>query len=156
MSFIAGRYNVTLGGSTVGQLADGIRLEHTVYKEDIRGDNFMQQIQDALFHGQDMSAAYELIEYNATSARAAFWPYGSGYLNQSVVIATLDTANAGQLILTALAGTPAAATPASMTFPLAILQKNFPLGILFSPRLRRVPIRQQLYSNSSGVFGTST
>jgi len=156
MSFLAGRYNVTLGGSTVGQLADGTRITHSFSKRLITGDNWGDTVQDAILRGCNMFAMYRLLEYNATSGRLAFWPYGSSYLNMSTVIGTLDSANASQLVLTALAGTPAAATPASVTFPLAILAEDFDVEILFAADLREVPIRQRLYPNSSGVFGTLT
>lgn len=155
MSFIAGQYTVTLGGSTVGQLADGIALEHQAFKRLITGDNFAESPQDAVFRGMSLFAAYTLLEYNATSARAAFWPYGSTYLTMGVV-GRLDSALIAQLILTAASGTPAASTPASVTLPKAILAEGFPVSILFRPDLREVPIRQRIYPDASGVFGTLT
>lgn len=156
MSFIAGKYAVTLAASSVGQTADGITLSHSVSKRLITGDNFADTVQDAIFRGMNMFTAYRLMEYNATAARATFWPYGSSYLNMSVVIGTLDSANAGQLVLTALAGTPAAAAPATVTLPLCILAEDFDVELLFAPDLREVPIRQRIYPNSSGVFGSLT
>lgn len=156
MSFIAGQYTATVGGSSVGQLADGVRLSHNFFKELITGDNMAQSPQDGIFQGGEMSAEYGLLEYNATAARAAFWPYGSTYLTMNTVIGTLDSANASSLVLSALAGTPAAASPASVTLPYAILQEGFPVEVLFSPSLRKIPIRQRIYPNSSKVFGTLT
>lgn len=158
MSFIAGRYSMTLGGSTVGQTADGITLNHSFFKRLITGDNFAQTPQDAIFQGAEMFVSYRLLEYNATSARAAFWPYGSAWLTMSTVIGTLDSANASQLILTALTGTPAAAAsaPTSVTLPLCILAEGFETELLMAPDLREIPIRQRVYPNSSGVFGTLT
>lgn len=156
MSFIAGKYSLTLGGSTVGQTADGIRLSHSFFKRIITGDNFADTPQDAIFRGAELFAAYRLLEYNATSAREAFFPYGSDYLTMDTVIGTLDSANASQLVLTALAGTPAASTPATVTLPLAILAEGFETELLFAPDLREIPIRQRVYPNSSGVFGTLT
>ena len=156
MGFISGKYSLTYDGSTVGQIKDGIRLNHSVFKRLITGDNFADAPQDAIFRGMEMFAEYTLLEYNATKAALAMWPYGSGYLNMSVVIGTLDSANAKQIVMTALTGTPAAAAPATVTFPLAILAEGFPVQLLFAPDLREIPIRQRLYPNSSGVFGTLT
>lgn len=156
MSFIAGKYSVTLGGSSVGQIQEGITLEHQVFKQLITGDNFAQTPQDAVFQGMAQFAQYTLLEYNATAARAAFYPYGSAWLTMDAVIGTLDSANASQLVLTALSGTPAASAPATATLPLAILAEGFPVGILMAPALRTIPIRQRVYPNSSGVFGTLT
>lgn len=156
MGFIAGQYTATLGGSTVGQLADGARINHSFFKELITGDNMAQSPQDAIFQGGEVQVDYSLMEYNATSARAAFWPYGSAYLTMDTVIGTLDSANASALVLSALSGTPAAAAPASVTLPLAILAEGFPVEILFAPSLRKIPIRQRVYPNASKVFGTLT
>lgn len=156
MSFIAGKYSVTYGGSTVGQIADGITLSHTVFKRIITGDNWADAPQDAIFRGMELFADFTLMEYNAAAARAAFWPYGSAYLTMDTVIGTLDSANDAQLILTALTGTPAASTPASVTMASAILAEGFPVEVLFAPDLREIPIRQRIYHNSSGVFGTLT
>lgn len=157
MGFIAGRYSVTLAGSTVGQLGrDGLLLEHSVFKQLIVGDNFAQAPQDGIFQGQEMFAQYVLLEYDATSARAAFWPYGSSYLNQSVAIGTLDSSNGGQLIATAISGTPASAAPASLTLPTVILSAGAATVLNFSSNHRIIPVRQRVYHNTSGVFGTLT
>lgn len=156
MSFIAGRYSATLAASTVGQTKDGINIEHQVFKQLITGDNFAETPQDAVFRGMAVFCQFTLLEYNATAARAAFWPYGTAWLTMDTVIGTLDTANAAQLILTALAGTPAAAAPATITLPDAILAEGFPVGLLMAPALREIPIRQRIYPNTSGVFGTLT
>ncbi len=157
MSFIAGKYAITLGASTVGQTGnDTVRVSHQVFKEIITGDNFAETPQDAVFRGMSAFLQYTMLEYNATAAASAFWPYGSSYPDMDTVIGTLDSANAAQTVMTALSGTPAAATPATLTFPLTILAPNFPVEILFAPMLRRVPIRQQIYPNGSGVFGTVT
>lgn len=164
MSFIAGQYTATLDGSTVGQIESGVTLEHSFFKRLITGDNFAETPQDAVFRGSQMSGQYTLLEYDATSARLAFWPYGANYLNMSVVIATLDVdlansnGNSKQLVLTALTGTPAQAqaAPATATLPRAILSEGFSVGLLFAPDLRTVPIRQRFYPDASGVYGTLT
>jgi len=162
MAFIAGQYTTTFdppgapAAAAVGQIEAGFTLGHRVYKEYIQGDNFARSRQDAVFQGMDMDIEYQLLEYNGTNAAYVFWPYGSAYLNMSVVIGTLDSANSGQLVLTALAGTPAAAAPATITLPNVILTEGFPVNLLFAPQLRRIPIRQDVYPNSSGVFGTLT
>lgn len=156
MSFIAGQYTATLNANSLGQIEAGITLEHRFFKRLITGDNMAETPQDGIFRGGELFVAYNLLEYNAAGASAAFWPYGAGYLNMSTVIGTLDTASALQLVLTALAGTPAAATPATITLPDCVLAEGYPVGILFAPDLRTVPIRQRVYPNSSKVFGTTT
>lgn len=162
MSFIAGQYTCTLdppgaaAADTVGQIQQGILLEHRVFKEYITGDTMARMRQDAVWQGIDETVEFRLMEYNAARAAAAFWPYGSAWLTADTVIATLDSANASQLVLTALAGTPAAAAPATITLPLCILTENYPVGLLLAPQLRTIPIRMDVYPNASKVFGTLT
>lgn len=157
MSFIAGMYTLTAGASpgAAGQLKQGLKIQHVHYKQLIKGDNMAEATQDAVNRGVDMFIDYTLIEYNAARALSLFWPLSSTIYDMGV-IGRLDSGIASQIILTALAGTPAAATPATITFPLAILAEGFPLDILYAPELREVPIRQRLYPNSSRVFGTTT
>lgn len=155
MSFIAGQYTVTLGSSTVGQLQAGITLEHTVFKEPITGDNHAKARQDAVYQGEDMTVSYVLLEYNALAARAAFWPYGTTYLTGGIR-GRLDSGLVAQLVATAIAGTPAAATPASFTLPRCILSAGFPTKILFIPGLRTIPVQQDIYPDASYIYGTLT
>lgn len=158
MSFIAGKYAITYGstpGSAGQTKLDSVRVSHQAYKQIVTGDNFGEAAQDGIYRGMDMFAVYTMIEYNAAKAGAIFWPYAATLWDMGV-IGRLDTGVAEPLILTALAGTPAASTPATLTFPDAILAEGFPVEILFAPALREVPIRQRLYPNSSGVFGTQT
>lgn len=160
MSSIAGKYAVTItppAGSplSVGQLKRGIGIEHQVFKQLITGDNFAEAPQDAVFRGIAVFTQMTLLEYNAAGAASAFWPYGSTYLTGGV-IGRLDSALAGSMILTALAGTPAAAAPATITMLLSILAEGFPVSLLYAPELREIPIRQRVYPNASHVFGTLT
>ena len=162
MAFIAGSYAVTYDPpgapaiATVGQIQQGVLLEHRVFKEYITGDTMARMRQDAVFQGQDQFVEFRLMEYDATNAASIFWPYGSAWLTLSAVIATLDSANAGSLLLTALAGSPAAAAPATITLPLCILSENFPVSILLAPQLRTIPLRLDVFPNASKVFGTLT
>jgi hypothetical protein len=162
--FTAGKYDGTLAAGALGQTADGLRIQHEVSKQLIIGDNFGDGVQDAVYRGMNMFAGFTLLEFEAAKAQAAFWPYSTTWLDMGV-IGRLDVATgsnqaavAAALIFTALANTPAAldGTPASFTFPAAILRENFPVEILFGPVAREVPLSMRLYPNSSGVVGTVT
>lgn len=157
MSFIAGRYTMTYNALALGQTAEGIRLSHQVFKRLITGDAGGEAKQDAVYRGIDMFLAYQLLEYNAAGALAAMWPYAATLLDMGV-IGRLDVGSsiAKSVVMTALAGTPAAAVPATITLPSVILAENFPVELLFAPDLREVPMRQRIYPNSNGVFGTLT
>lgn len=157
MSFIAGGYTVTYNASTLGQLANGLRLSHEFFKRLITGDSYGETPQDAVYRGARVSVDCTLIEYNATGAALAFWPYNATLYTIGVV-GRLDVGSslAKSLVLTAVAGTTAATVPATATFLTSILQEGFPVELLFAPDLREVPLRMRVYPSSSGVFGTQT
>lgn len=150
MGFIAGQYLVTYGGSTVGQIKEGITIDHTVMKQKIQGDNMGLADQDGIYLGSNVYGSFTLLEYNATAARAAFWPYGASYLSGGIV-GRLDSGLAAALVLTAIAGTPASSLPATLTLTYAILAEGFPVGLLFRPTLREIPIRMQAYPAGGGA-----
>lgn len=158
MGFIAGQYTCTFDTSALGQTAnDSLRVTHQLFRQLIRGDSFGQTVQEAINQGADMGVVMRLMEFNAAGASKAFWPL-SATLWSMGVIGRLDSAGslAKSLVLTAIAGTPAASTPASMTFAKASLKENFPVDILFSPSLREVPLSFRIYPDANGVFATQT
>lgn len=157
MSFIAGAYTLTYNGSSLGQLANGIRVNHQFFKRLITGDNFAETPQDGVYRGGEMFAEMTLLEYNATGALAAFWPYNATIFTLGTV-GRLDVASAlaKSLVMTAVAGTTAATVPASQTHLTSILREGFPVELLYAPDLREVPLNMRIYPNSSGVFGTQT
>jgi hypothetical protein len=156
MSFIAGRYTATWNSLALGQTAEGLRLSHQFFKRLITGDAYAESPQDAVYRGAEVTAAFRLIEYDAAALPTIMWPYSATFLSMGVIGRTdVGSAIAKSLILTAMAGTPAAATPASLTLPQSILQEGFPVEILFAPDLREVPLRMRVYP-VNGVFGTQT
>jgi hypothetical protein len=157
MSFIAGAYTVTYNGMSVGQIEAGTTLEWLANKRLITGDNQGDSPQDAVYRGHDVHADFILMEYNASAAAAAFWPY-SGTFGTQGTVGRLDVGSslAKALVLTAVAGTPAAATPASLTAATAILAEGFPVRVLFAPDLRDIPLRMRIYPSVAGVFWSTT
>lgn len=157
MSFIAGQYTVTYNGVTIGQLESGINIIQQSIVEPIRGDNLAESDQDFAYQGGNVFAELQSLEYNAIGVAAAFWPYGS--LGVVGLPGRLGQDLAKALVLTAVAGTPAAATPATLTASKAILRPGQDLRLLFSPKLRKVPLVLQLLPYTSGgnnVWFTTT
>lgn len=156
MSFIAGQYTATWNALALGQTADGFRLTHQFFKRLITGDAYAETPQDAIYRGAEASIAARLIEYNAAAVQTLKWPYNATAWTIGT-IGRLDVggALAKSLVLTAVSGTPAAATPATVTAALAILHELFPVEVLFAPDLREVPIRMRIYPNT-GVFCVET
>ncbi len=147
---------VTYGASSVGQIKDGCKLEHNVMKRLITGDNMAETPQDGVFRGMTMFAQLTLLEYNGTASATLFWPYGASYLSMSLV-GRCDVASSltAALLLTAVAGTTAAAAPATASLTKAILAEGFPVGLLFAPDLREIPVRLRLYPTLSGAPGSA-
>lgn len=157
MAFLAGRYTATWNSLACGQTADGFRTSHSIFKRLITGDAFAQAPQDGIYQGAELFVAYRLIAYDSAALPTIMWPYSATFLDMGVIGRTdVGSTLAKSLILTAVASTPAASTPASLTLPNSILAEGFPVELLFAPDLREVPIRQRVYPNSSGVFGTQT
>lgn len=160
MTFIAGQYLCTYNALSVGQIKDGITLEHQTFKKAIRGDNLAESKQDSVWRGHDVYVNFVSDEYDAAAMPSIFWPYGSSFLTMGV-IGRCDVASniTAVLVLTAIAGTTAATKPATLTMSKTILAEGFPVQLLFKPDLREVPIRLQSYPYTSGntnVFGTLT
>lgn len=156
-SFIAGRYTATWNALAIGITADGLRLNHKFFKRLITGDNFAEAPQDAVYRGAEMFIGWTGIQYDAAALPTIMWPYAATLYDMGVIGTTdVGSSKAKSLILTAVAGTPAAAAPATATFLTSILAEGFPVELLFAPDLREVPLRLRIYPNSSGVFGTQT
>ena len=110
---------------------------------------------DGIYQGGDWFAAFMCEEYKAGTI-ATWWPYGA--IGVMGVIGRLRYGLSAALVLTAIAGTPAASSPATLTASKAILSSGFNTQLLFGPTLRKVPIRLDLlpYSSSGIVWLTTT
>ena len=152
---ITGPYYGSYNGTYIGATEDGFELEHTLYSEPVRGDNLGDSIQDEIHRGCDVYVNFTLIEYNkgrAASAAASGskidWTQAAPGVNGVIGDVISDTA--ASLVLTALSNTPAADSPASITFTKSALARNFPVRVLFASRLRRLPLRLISYPDGSG------
>ena len=156
MGLIAGQYTATYGGESVGQIKDGVRVRFTTAAEDVIGDNLAQTKQNGVYQGvSDFDVIFTLLEYNAAASQDLFWPYNATIFDAGTV-GVLLSSKVKSLVMTAIAGTPAAAAPATATFANSILAPGFPVELLFAPAIREVPIQLRVYPNASGVFGTIT
>jgi len=177
MPFVAGGYKATwapgtqtgaaaAAGTSLGQTAQGYRLSHQFFKRIITGDGMAQSPQDAVYQGAEMHLQFNLIEYSFAAVRTLMWPYGAYAATIAMgVVGRLDVQQnlTGAVVLTAVAGTTAAAAlaPATLTLPICMLSEGFPVELLMAPDLKEVPIRLRVYPNTTagatfGVFGTQT
>lgn len=156
-SFIAGPYTSTYKASALGQTADGYRVSHSFFKRLIQGDSYAQAPQDEVYQGAEMFVQFRLIQYDAAGVAAAMWPYGAFLTSGQVGRVSVQQSIAGPLVLTAVAGTPAATVPATLTLTNAIIAEGYPVELLFAPDLREVPIRMRVFPvNATGIFGVAT
>jgi hypothetical protein len=152
---VDGQYLCSILGASVGIFeGDGgvPSVEQTSYEEAVNNtDAYGKSRIDGIYQGGDSSFAGTLMEYKAAGI-AAMWPYGApGVMG---IIGRLRYALAGALVLTAISGTPAASSPATLTATYAILAANFPIKLLFGPTLRKIPLKMDLlpYAGGSGVI----
>lgn len=162
---VAGRYTATFNAAALGQTAEGIRISHQFFKRMVHGDAGGDTPQNAIYRGREQFLNFRLIEAASAGITAMIDPYAAtpGTPLTLGVIGQIDVAYgsvagvAKQVVLTALAGTPAATVgPATITLPLCVLAENFPVEALLGPDLREIPVRLRVYPNSSGVFGTQS
>lgn len=162
-TFIAGRYSATWNTSDVGITADpGYELDMSAELEDVTGtDLYGDSVIDGIYRGGQCFCQWTSKAYK-TGSLAALWPFGGtlagngalgvlfnpGANNTPGGILASDLAKA--FVLTATAGTPASATPATLTATKALLAKNYSSRLLFNSRLREVPVRLRFYPYDAG------
>lgn len=159
--FVAGRYTNAYNSVDVGISTDGVELQQDSAAEFIdRTDAYGDSIIDWVYRGGNVFLQYEAKAYKAGSI-TPFWPWGALGVMQAVgttpaPIGRLASDVAAATVLTALAGTPAASSPATLTASKSILAPNNPARLLFSSRLRTVPVRLQSLPTESVASGTTT
>lgn len=146
-TFVAGRYAGTFNAVDVGITRDGYVLEQESRQEVIdETDLYGGSVIDAVYRGGNCFLRFDSKAYKAGSI-TPFWPWGAlGVLfTTAAPIGRLATDVASAMVLTATAGTPAAAAPATLTAPDAILAPNSSAALLFNSKVREVPVRLQLF-----------
>jgi hypothetical protein len=162
---VAGRYSSTLdppgatGATDLGIAEEGYRLRIAHALENVDNtDAYADQVVEQIYRGlRRVGLAYRSKEYKtgpllAFSPQAAFGPTGAQTFAPGVV-GRLATALAGVVVMTATPNTPAAASPATMTFTSAIIREDFDVELLFGPTNRLVPLDFRIlpYDSGSGV-----
>lgn len=146
--FIAGRYSHTYNSVDTGITRDGFELQQDSRAEEISETDLAgETLIDFVYRGGRVTLQYNGKAYKA-GALTPFWPWGAmGVLG---VIGRLASDVALASVLTSTAGTPAATAPASLTGTKAILAPNNPARLLFSSKVREVPVRLELLAYDSG------
>lgn len=155
MTFVAGPYTGVWNSLALGITEDGFDWELQEGEEQITGDNMGDTIQDHVYRGHFLNIETVLEEFDTAALPTILWPFHAtlGTHGQAGV---LGTSKAKPLVLTAVLGTTASTRPATMTFPLTILDPQFRSKLKMASRLKKIPIRLRAYPNGSGVFFSTT
>ena len=152
MSFIAGPYTVTYKAINAGQIQDGIRLIENYRAEPIIGDSYGDSEQDEVYRGGNVHFLFTLMEWDKIIDSGALYPHAARGVIGQVGRLPVQQSLVGALIFTAVAGTPAATQPASITVSKAKIARDFDIETFFGNRLRAVPVRMQAFPYSSSAL----
>jgi hypothetical protein len=151
-TIVAGRYTSTYNAVDTGISQEGYNLDQGSKAEMLAAsDAFGESAFDAIYRGGDVFMNFECVGYKAGTI-APFWPWGAlGVMHTTAApIGRRASDVAVPHVLTAVANTPAAASPASVTGVLAILAPNNSAKLLFSSKVRIVPVRLQYLPYDAG------
>lgn len=158
---IAGAYTATYNANSVAPTTQGYELEVN-FKGEMIGetDLYGETLLDYVYRGADARVMFEAQLYNA-NVLAAFYPWGTfGQIATAAApIGRLAINVASALVLTAVANTPAAASPATLTASKSIIAPNNNGRLLFNSKHRKVPVSLLLLPSESGgtvTFFTTT
>lgn len=158
-NFAAGPYTMTYDGTTVGLLnSDGIRHFQRGKRKLITVNQHGQTPVDGIEQGVEAFLQLTFKEWNAKT-RLAMWPW-SATLGQLGTVGVLTTSLTKAIVLTAVAGTPAASIgPATITYPYATLAEENDVGFLMACDERDIPILFRLlpdYNSGTPRFFVTT
>lgn len=142
-TFIAGRYSGTYNSVDVGVTEEGYEVQQDAKAQLISpSDAYGDAIIDFIYRGGDCYLQFESKAYKAGSI-TPFWPFGAIGLMVATAgpIGRLASDIAAAMVLTSVSGTPAVASPATLTGTKAILAPNNPARLMFNSKLRTVPVR---------------
>lgn len=109
-------------------------MAETVQPSDLWGESVV----DTFYRGGGVFVVTECMVYAAASL-SPFWPYATfGQMGQ---VGRRGSDIAAAHVLTVIAGTPAVGNPNSLTATKALLAENSNLRLVFTSKLRRVPLR---------------
>lgn len=156
-TLIAGQYSVTWNSVAMG-IMEGDQsvptIEAQAESEPVAStDKYGRMNVDDVYLGANAFAQFVCYEYRA-GTKACWWPWGSSMWLTGVV-ARLGYSLSQALVLTAIAGTPAAASPATLTASKSLLAFGYNTKLLYGPTIRKVPIRLRLYlyDTAGGALG---
>ena len=150
---IGGPYSMTYNALTSGHTEEGFRVEEDLMTEEVRGDAHGDTLVDEFYRGTNVSIRFTAIEYSAEGIATMMAPHSAtpGTRGSGGIISRLMEALSKQVVLTVLAGTPAATNPASLTATKAI--RTGKTGFTLTSKMRKTELTLRLYPiAASGVL----
>jgi hypothetical protein len=148
-TFAYGPYTATYGGNSIGEFEGSLEHFQIGHAREYRASRFGDSPVGGIYTGMSCLFMARLKEWTAFT-RAAMWPYDT-LLGDSGVIGRAMEDMASILILTAVAGTPAATNgPATRTYPLAILMPEHNQQVILGTEQRDVPLVFRCYPQIKG------
>jgi len=155
-TFIAGPYAGTYNAGALGLTQDGfevrLRAEHELIAD---SDVYGQSVIDMVYRGGNCLVSMLGIEFGKMGNKSAIWPYGAinnttlGSVPAFGFMGTVGRLAVGSsmikaFVLTAISGTTAAASPATMTANQAIQADGAEAQYMMTSRNRVVPLTLRL------------
>jgi hypothetical protein len=144
-TFAYGPYTATYNDLPIGEFEGSLEHFQIGHAREYRSSRFGDSPVGGIYTGMSVFFMGRLKEWTAAT-RAAMWPFDS-LLGDSGVIGRAMEDMALALVLTAVAGTPAATTlgPATRTYSKAILMPEHSQQIVLGTEQRDVPIVMRCY-----------
>lgn len=146
-SLISGPFTATYASVALGVFEGDSGLptiERVDSAEDVGNTSaYGKAVIDSIFQGSNFTCQFTCLEYKS-GPLSAFAPYHATFGAMGTVGVLLYSL-AAALVLTAVSGTSASATPATLTASKAILLPGFAARLVYGPTLRKVPLRLRLF-----------
>lgn len=164
-TFIAGAYTATgnyqaAGATTLGITQKGFTIKVKHHTENIdETDTYGRTLIDQIFMGTEVTIDAVMTEWLAQVLRqlqpwqaTAFAVSGAANNFSLGTIGKLASDMDSALVFTATAGTPAAASPATLTVTQAIIHEGVDMDVLLGPGHRKIPLKwRALPYSSTGI-----
>lgn len=149
-SLICGGYTLSWHSNPLGMFEgdSGLpQLEHSTAAEEIGNTSvYGRSVIDGIYLGANWFATMTCLEY-ITGTKDAFWPYAT--MGRMGTIGVLQFSISQALVMTAISGTSASSTPATLTATNTLLANGFTTRLFYGPTLRKVPLRFRLFPYTS-------
>lgn len=156
---MSGAFTSTYNSVATGPTKDGYRFTHAMGGQAIdQSDTYGDSLLDWVTRGGSVRISYTCLSY--AGGISPIYPFAASIWTLAAAatpIGRLASDIASSLVLTSTTGTPAAATPATLTATKAVIPPGFSTDILYDSRLREVPVQLALLPvNSSGTVTWAT